>query len=164
MKSATIALVGAAGMFLLAACDNKSSPESPPGQSPVTAPAPAGAPAPSASLPRRRVITPNTEQGVYTVDSVMLAHPADAPKAIVITVRGVVRTGGWTNLRLVEVAGVDNRADIKSYKFVATSPAGAATAALQRAETVLRVDSLPAAVKTIRVVSETNEVSAAIPP
>lgn len=159
-------LVAIAAVLVVAAC-GKSEPEQAPVADAEHATAPAvPTTAPSAlPLPRRPAIPPNREMAVYTVNSVVLVHPPGAPKAVIIKAIGAVRTSGWRNMRLVEVASASSRADIKSYKFVATSPPpGASTPAMQRVETELRVESLPAGVTTIRVSSESNEVSATIPP
>jgi hypothetical protein len=128
----------------------------PPASAPVPAPvlpAPAAAPA---------AIPLGTSQAVYTVDSLVVSHPDDAPQAVIIKAMGSVRSGGWTEPMLEEIPDGSDPS-VKSYRFVATSPTDTANAqALQIVEADLRVESLPAKVTTIRVVSETNEISASI--
>ena len=103
-----------------------------------------------------------TQQAVYTVDSLVVGHPDDSSKAVMIRAMGSVRTGGWSDPTLEEMPDTGD-ASVKSYRFVATSPTATATIqALQGVEADLRVDDLPPKVTTIRVVSETNEISAAV--
>ena len=93
----------------------------------------------------------------------MVSRPDDDPEAVVIKATGSVRTGGWSEPKLEEMDETGGDASVKSYRFVATSPTASATIqALQGVEAELRVDSLRHRVKTIRVVSETNEISASI--
>jgi len=163
-----------ASLLVLAACDNKPSglPPAPgapiPEQSPVPAPPPpllvpapaAPAPAPAAAAPS--TVPLGTQQAVYAVDSLVVSRPDDAPKTVVIKANGSVRTGGWSDPKLEEMPDSDDHS-VKSYRFVATSPTASATIqALQGVEAELRVDTLPPKVKTIRVVSETNEISASV--
>lgn len=160
-----------AATLALAACDNKPTGEvtqapppaparvvaatQPPPATPAQTPAP---PPPSATM----VVPLGTSLAVYTVDSLVVGRPDDAPKAVVIKASGSVRTGGWTEPKLEEMPDTAD-ASVKSYRFVATSPtAEANTQALQTVDADLRVDSLPAKVTTIRVVSETNEISASV--
>lgn len=164
MKSHLIPLVAAA--LMLAGCGERSSEPLPPADgagAETSGPATARVRVAPIKLPRRPAIAPNTEHAVYTVDSVVLARPPGSPNAVLVRASGTVRGVGWTNLKLVEVVGGDGRSDIRNYKFMATSPAAASKPAMQRARAELRVDALPASVKAIRVVSESNEVTAALP-
>ena len=153
---AIIFAVGAA-IIVLAGCNRNpaqtpASPEAPA----ATAPA---APQPSAPPP----IPPATELPVNSVDSVMLSRPQDEPMAIIIHVSGTAVSAGWTNAKLAEEpdGGADN--SVKTYKFVATSPEMPdENRTAQPIEAEIRVDSLSPDVKTIRIVSGTNEVSAPI--
>jgi hypothetical protein len=100
---------------------------------------------------------------VNTVDSVMLSRPQDEPMAIIIHVSGTALSPGWTGAKLAEEpdGGADN--SVKTYKFVATSPEMPdASGPSQPIEAEIRVDSLAPDIKTIRIVSSTNEVSAPI--
>ena len=164
-----------AGLFaatlVLVGCDNKPTGEVTQAPAPAppaaTAAAPPAAPppavAPAAPPPSTAMAMPlGTSQAVYTVDSLVVSRPDDAPKAVVIKASGSVRTGGWTEPKLEEMPDTAD-ASVKSYRFVATSPtAEATTQALQAVDADLRVDSLPPKVTTIRVVSETNEISASV--
>ena len=153
---AIIFAVGAA-IIVLAGCNRNpaqtpASPEAPA----ATAPA---APQPSAPPP----IPPATELPVNSVDSVMLSRPQDEPMAIIIHVSGTAVSAGWTNAKLAEEpdGGADN--SVKTYKFVATSPdMPGEDRTAQPIEAEIRVDSLSPDIKTIRIVSITNEVSAPI--
>lgn len=161
-----------AAALVLAGCDNKPTgevaqapapaplpaPAVPPVTQTATVPPPAAAPMPSTTP----TMPLGASQAVYTVDSLVVSRPDDSPKAVVIKASGSVRTGGWTEPKLEEMPDTDD-ATVKSYRFVATSPTAAATVqALQTIDADLRVDSLPPKVTTIRVVSETNEISASV--
>jgi hypothetical protein len=92
----------------------------------------------------------------------MLSRPQDEPMAIVIHVSGTAVSAGWTDAKLAEEpdGGADN--SVKTYKFVATSPdMPGEDRTAQPIEAEIRV-SLSPAIKTIRIVSSTNEVSAPI--
>jgi hypothetical protein len=83
--------------------------------------------------------------------------------ALVIHVSGTAPSSGWTDPKLTEEPENNGDASIKTYRLVATSPAMPdenRTPEAQEAE--LRVDSLPPEVKTIRIVSATNEISAPV--
>lgn len=83
--------------------------------------------------------------------------------SIIIHVSGTAVSAGWTDAKLAEEpdGGADN--SVKTYKFVATSPEMPdANRTAQPVEAEIRVDSLGADIKTIRIVSSTNEVSAPI--
>ena len=155
-RRAIILAVGAMGIAL-AGCNRN------PAQTPAPAPAPAVATPPAPQPPAPPPIPPATELPVNSVDSVMLSRPQDEPMAIIIRVSGTAVSPGWTDAKLAEApdAGGDNT--IRTYKFVATSPPmPEANRSAQPIEAEIRVDSLPADIKTIRIVSGTNEVSAPI--
>ena len=160
MKSPSNLIAAAAVALLLFGCNRNASetqstePAPAPTAEVATAPPPPAAPAP---------IPPATELPVNSVDSVMLSRPQDAPESMIIRVLGTAASVGWTEPKLEPMADTGGDTSIKSFQFVATSPqAGDAPNASQPIETELRVDSLPADVKTIRIVSATNEVSAPV--
>jgi hypothetical protein len=173
MASRAIWILIGAGI-VLAACDNKPSGqppapstqtvEAPSTPAPTSAPsAPVAGPPPAPALPAPAAIPLGSQQAVYTVDELVVTHPDDQPKAVVIKVAGSVRSGGWSEPVLEEMPDTGD-GTVKSYRFIATSPTAEATIqALQRVEADLKVDSLPTKVTTIRVVSETNEISAFVP-
>jgi len=162
MKSARLGVLAAAALSLLLVACNRSPSES---QSQQSAPAPTAeaGPAPAAPPEAPPPIPPSTELPINTVDSVMLSRPSDTPEAMIIRVLGTAPSLGWTEPKLSPMSDTGGDASIRSYQFVATSPetpdGGKAT---QPIETQLRVDVLPPEVKTIRIVSATNEVSAPV--
>jgi len=162
MKSACLGVLVAAAVALLLVSCNKSPNEnqaqqSAPATTAETGPVP---PAPPAAPPP---VPPATELPISTVDSVMLSRPQDAPEAMIIRVLGTASSPGWTEPKLEAMSDTGGDASIKSYQFVATSPETPdAGTAMQPIETELRVDALPPEVKTIRIVSATNEVSAPV--
>jgi len=146
----------------LAGCNRNQSQ-----QASNTAPAPvqeapaaeAQPPAPPAPAP----IPPGTEAPVSSVDSVALSRPAEAPEAIVIHVSGMTSTMGWTDPKLAPVTEEGGDPSVAIYRFVATSPQSPdAGRVSQRIEAEIRVAALPPEVKTIRIVSASNEVTAPI--
>jgi glucose/arabinose dehydrogenase len=146
---AIIFAVGAA-LIMLAGCNRN------PAQTPASPQAPA-ATAPAAPQPQAPPpIPPSTELPVNSVDSVMLSRPQDEPMAIIIHVSGTAVSAGWTDAKLAEEpdGGADN--SVKTYKFVATSPD------MPGEDHTTQPIELSPDIKTIRIVSSTNEVSAPI--
>jgi hypothetical protein len=96
------------------------------------------------------------------VDSVMLSRPQDQPASIVIHVSGTALSPGWTDPKLTEEQdGGDG--SVRTYKFVATSPEMPdENRTPQSMEAEVRIDMLSQDVKSIRIVSATNEVSAPV--
>ena len=93
----------------------------------------------------------------------MLNRPQDAPGALVIDVTGTTPSSGWTTPRLAEDTEATDDPSVRTYKFVATSPeTEASTKVPEMIDAELRVDSLPAGVKSIRIVSASNEISAPV--
>jgi hypothetical protein len=151
--AAGIFIIAAAGIIIAGCNQNQPPAETPPPPSPAASAVPL-APAPIAPTP----IPPATELAVNSVDSVMLSRPADGPMAVVVDVSGTTLSSGWTNPKLAEEPDDDNT--VKTYKFVATSPeAPEGNRAPQPIEAEIRIESLPIGVKTIRIVSATNEIS-----
>ena len=152
-------LVAAAVVLALTGCNRNPQSNTPaPEQAPAaTAPAPAPQPPPPPPIP------PMTELPLNTVDSVMLTRPQDAPMAIIIRVSGSALSTGWTEVKLIDDPESASDPAVKTYRLVATSPATPEeNRTPQSLEAELRVDSLPPEVKTIRIVSATNEIAAPI--
>jgi hypothetical protein len=116
----------------------------------------------AAAAPVAQAVPPNTELPIPAIDSVMLTHPDDAPSALQVQVSGTVPSAGWTGAKLMP-DDAPSTAGIATFKFVATSPQqGGTAAAPQSVEAELRLDALPADVKTIRIIAGTNQVSAPV--
>ena len=80
-----------------------------------------------------------------------------------IDVSGTAPSAGWTNPRLAEDTESNSDPSVKTYKFVATSPQNEEQDHTQQTiEAELRVDALPPEVKSIRVTSASNEISAPV--
>jgi hypothetical protein len=93
----------------------------------------------------------------------MLSRPSDAAMALVIHVSGSAVSTGWTDAKLVEDTDKADDASIKTFRLVATSPAMPdENRNPQAMEAEIRVESLPPEVKSIRIVSATNDISAPI--
>ena len=162
MKAARLGVLVAAAVSLLLVACNRNPSESQSQQS-VPAPTAESGPAPPAPPEAPPPLPPSTELPIGSVDSVMLSRPPDAPEAMIIRVLGTAPSLGWTEPKLAPMSDTGGDASIKSYQFVATSPETPdAGKNAQPIETQLRVDALPPEVKTIRIVSATNEVSAPV--
>ena len=145
--------------FVLSGCNRNSAQQNQP--APQPAPAVKAAPVPPAPPPESTPAA--TELPLKSVDSVMLSRPTDAPTALIIHVLGSAVSPGWTDAKLTEDPDNASDAGIKTYRLVATSPAMPDEKRTpQPMEAELRVDSLPPEVKSIRIVSGTNEISAPI--
>ena len=104
-----------------------------------------------------------TELQVERVSSVILSRPPDAPDSIIVRVSGMVSSAGWTEPKLTPLDESLTNSSIRIYSFVATSPEMPEETSVEApVETELQVDGLPPEVKTIRVVSATNAISAPI--
>lgn len=80
--------------------------------------------------------------------------------AALITVRGTTRTGGWTNIQLRPLQTFAPEVGMRSYTLVGTPPpSGLSTQVLSPVQATVTLNPLPADVKTIRVLSESNEVA-----
>ena len=163
MTTVSRILIAAMLTLAIAACnpnsaDNTQSQAEATGSiQPATPPASADAANTPAPIP------PLSEVQVDKVTSVMLSRPPNAPDSIIIHVAGAVVSAGWTEVKLVPVEDPSAVPNVRIFSFVATSPAMPDDA--RRTEIVeaeLRVDMVPAEVRTIRVVSATNMVSAPI--
>src|SRR5688572_3865244 len=126
------------------------------------APAPQEAAEAPLAAPQAPAVAPSTELAVRTVESVSVSRPQDAPDSVFIQASGTVPSTGWSDPKLVPVDDADPSS--RSFNFVATSPASPDADDLTEAvEANLQIETLPAEVKTIRIVSSTNAVSAFLP-
>jgi hypothetical protein len=161
---ATLSRVLFAAMLTLAlvACNRQPAQNQTQTEAPASAQQGA-APAPAQAANQPAPIPPLTELQVQRVDSVMLSRPLNAPDSIIIRVAGTVVSAGWTEPKLSPLEDPNGPPAIRVFSFVATSPPMPDDArAAAAVETELRVDALPPEVRTIRVVSATNAVSAPI--
>ena len=97
------------------------------------------------------------EQKVSKVDSISVRFPAS--DALVVRVSGTVPSGGWTHPRLVPVDDPNTANTSKSFEFVATLPLSDDNTPSKPIYAQIRVDGVPAELKTIRIVSATNDTS-----
>lgn len=136
-----------------------------PAPAPVTPPTPAPTSAPAATPPATPA-TPATDttavgqkKSIYEVQSVTVEVMERQPPIASITVKGTARTGGWKNIELKPLQTFAPEVGMRSYTLVGTAPDGPATQALTPVTATIQLDPLPADVKTIRVLGETNEVA-----
>jgi len=119
--------------------------------------------APAADPAQASVVPPATEAKVNRVESVVLSRPADAPNSVIIKVSGSVMSAGWTQPKLAPVDDANADARIKVFSFVATSPEMPVEGSKPQAvATELKIDDMPAEIRTIRIVSATNTISAPV--
>lgn len=165
MRKTTARAFAAAVLLLsLAGCsrEEQSSTEQQKGN-----PAVASAPVPALNALTESkappALPPATELRIESIRSVMVRRPADAPAAIVIRASGNVASAGWSGARLTPVEDDKAAESVRIYSFVATSPETSnGESAPQTVQTELRVEGVPPEVRTIRIVSSTNTISAPI--
>jgi hypothetical protein len=160
MTSRVLPIAALLAAVLLSACNRNSPPAQP--QPAATTPS-AAAPAPVPAAPQPPQTPPGTEVPIASINSVMLNRSQDAPGSLVIDVSGTAPSAGWTNAHLAEDTAANSDPSVRTYKFVATSPKGEEQDHTQQTiEAELRVDMLPPEVKSIRVSSASNEISAPV--
>lgn len=102
---------------------------------------------------------------VYSADSVTFQIRESFPVQLEIKARGTVRSGGWSKpeLRLNPVMGPAG--DSLSFTLVALppNPDAMVTQALVPVEATYTVQALAPAVKTIRIIAETNVLEEKLP-
>lgn len=143
------------------------APEPAPAPTPAPAPAPATTPTPApAATPPAAPATPAADttpagqkKPIYEVQSVTVQVMERQPPIAAITVKGTARTGGWKDVELRPLQTFAPEVGMRSYTLVGTAPDGPATQALTPVTATIQLDPLPADVKTIRVLGETNEVA-----
>jgi hypothetical protein len=161
-------VAAAAVAFFLAGCDRNTAEPTAEVKGPeAAAPAPVAQaePAPPAAQPQApEPIPPSTQLPVNSVESVMLSQPDETAGILVIHVLGTAASAGWSLPMLEPITETGGNASVVSYQFVATSPEANddTDTAAEVIETELRIAALPPAVKTIRIVSATNEISAPV--
>lgn len=137
-------------------------PEAPPAAAPAPMPAPAPAPVepPKPTPTPAPATTPAAQKKpIYEVISIDVQIQERQPPVGAISVKGSARTGGWTNIELKPLQTFAPEVGMRSYTLVGTPPSGMATQALTPVTATIKLDPLPADVKTIRVLGETNEVA-----
>jgi hypothetical protein len=136
----------------------------PPMSAPV-APAPVApvAPAAPAAEPSKVPLQTNGLQTVYEVLSVDITMMKKTPAAAVITVRGTARTAGWTRIELQPLNTGVAEAGMRSFTLVGQPPSGFSSQVLTTVSARVTLDPLPEGVRTVRVLSETNEIAQSFP-
>ena len=127
-----------------------------PNPAPVTvveAPKPAS-PAPAAPAP----VAPSGQLTILEVVDMKVAGIPKMPGAIIVSVKGMTKTGGWKNIELKPLQDFAPNDKMRSFTIVGTPPTGFATQAKTEINTSLTIEHLPASVETTRVLSETTEM------
>lgn len=128
------------------------------------APAPAPAPTPPAVTPTPAPATsptpaPTSEQKKQIYEILSVDVQVSPKPAATITVKATARSGGWKDIELKPLQTFAAEVGMRSYTLVGTPPSGPSTQALSPVSVTITLDPLPADVKTIRVLGETNEVA-----
>jgi len=134
----------------------------PPSSVPPVAPAPQAAP-PQPAEPTRAPTPANGLQTVYEVLSVDITMLKKTPAAAVITVRGTARTAGWTKIELRPLSTGMTETGMRSFTLMGQPPSGFSSQVLTTVSAKVTLDPLPEGVRTIRVLSETNEIAQSFP-
>jgi len=136
-------------------------PPAPP--APITTPSPVTVqPAPVPAAPAAPKPAPSASNGqttIYEVLTVDVVISKKNPPSAVLTVKGTARTGGWSKVELRPLQTFAPEVGMRSFTLVGQAPGGFATQALTPVTATFTIDPLPADVKTIRVLSETNEIA-----
>jgi outer membrane biosynthesis protein TonB len=124
---------------------------------PAPAPTPAPVSPPPVTTPPAATTPSVQKKQIYEILSVDVQV---TPKpAAMITVKATARTGGWKDIELKPLQTFAAEVGMRSYTLVGTPPSGPSTQALSPVSVTITLDPLPADVKTIRVLGETNEVA-----
>jgi len=126
---------------------------------PVKAPAPVSTPAPEPAAPSAPVSAPSNAAEMKTVYEIVSVDVKVVGDGVTVTVKGSARTGGWKNIELRPLQTFAPEAGMRSFTLVGTPPGGMATQAITPVTATTTIAPLPADVKTIRVLAETNEVA-----
>jgi hypothetical protein len=130
-----------------------------PTPTPAPEPAPATTPVPEPAAPPAPVSAPSTAAQMKTVYEIVSVDVKVAGGGVTVAVKGSTRTGGWKNVELRPLQTFAPEVGMRSFTLVGTPPNGPATQAITPVTTTITIDPLPADVKTIRVLAETNEVA-----
>ena len=120
---------------------------------------PAAEPPPAPVAPKPAPAASNGQKTIYEVLTVDVAISKKNPPSAVITVKGTARTGGWSKVELRPLQTFAPEVGMRSFTLVGQPPSGFATQVLSPVTATFTIDPLPADVKTIRVLSETNEIA-----
>jgi outer membrane biosynthesis protein TonB len=128
---------------------------------PAPAPAPTPAPAPSSTppAPAPAPATPAATQKKQIYEILSVDVQVSPKPAATITVKATARTGGGKDIELKPLQTFAAEVGMRSYTLVGTPPSGPSTQSLSPVSVTTTLDPLPADVKTIRVLGETNEVA-----
>lgn len=123
---------------------------------PAPAPAPATTPPPAAALPAAPVATSSSQavSRLHAVISIDVKVLERQPPAAEVIVKGKSPTAGWTNVTL---RPIETKGSVLELELVGTPPPGPATQAITDVAAAVQINPLPADVKMIRVVANTNK-------
>jgi hypothetical protein len=114
---------------------------------------------PAPPSPDTPVSAPASATQAKTVYEIVSVDVKVTGNSAVVTVKGSTRTGGWKNVELRPLQTFAPEVGMRSFTLVGTPPDGMATQAITPVTASTTIADLPADVKTIRVLAETNEVA-----
>jgi hypothetical protein len=135
----------------------------PPVPAPAPTPTPAATPAPAVAPPPTTTATPAPPPASSTSPTLARLHAVISidvkilerqPSIAEVVVKGVAPTGGWKDVTL---RPVETKGGVLELELVGTPPSGPATQVLTNTAAAVQINPLPAEVKMIRVVSQTNK-------
>ncbi len=99
------------------------------------------------------------QKAIYEVTGIDVGLSKDKPYYVTVVVKGSARTGGWTSGQLKPLQTFAPEVGMRSFTFVATPPVAASSQSTAPIQATIKIEQLPDDVKTIRVLSETNEIA-----
>jgi hypothetical protein len=100
------------------------------------------------------------EQAITNVNS--LSVHLVMPTVLIIQAAGTVPSGGWSRPMLVPVENQNSNASAQRFRFVATPPDAKDKSPSKPIYVQLRLDAVPAGLKSVQIVSAGNTLSATI--
>lgn len=96
---------------------------------------------------------------LYEVTQIDVRLSSGTPAYAIVTVEGFASTAGWKNVELRPLQTFAPEVGMRSFTLIGTPPVGVAVQALTRVHATALIDPLASDVKTIRVLTETNEAA-----
>jgi outer membrane biosynthesis protein TonB len=125
---------------------------------PIPAPEPKPAvPLSSPAKPTPAPVPAGQKQPIHSITNIDVQVAERQPPFAQVTVNGTANTGGWTDIELKPLQTLVKEVGMLSFTLVGTPPSGPATQAMTPVVATIKIDPLPADVKTIRVIGATNE-------
>lgn len=97
---------------------------------------------------------------ILEVAKVTLVIQKTNPPRLVINVKGIVRSGGWSNPDLSQIVHIVPPEDgIYQFDFVADAPTGIVTQALEEIEAEFVWEDFPTELKGVKISASSNSIT-----